>query len=398
MPWKETCVEVLRESLVLSMLSREADVAALCRRAGVSRKTAYRWLERYREDGRGGLVDRSRARLTQEHAVCPAVQAAILAARAQHPTWGAKKLLPYLEGREPELSLPSLSTANEILRRAGLTQPQRPRRRHGRSSALATPEHANHTWTTDFKGQFRLGDGLLCYPLTVVDAFSRFVLCVDAKGSIHQHGVMASFRRLFHEHGLPERIRSDNGTPFAGSGLGRLSRLNVWFMGLGVVVERITPGRPGENGSHERMHRTLKAETTRPPGATMRRQQLCFNRFRAEYNHERPHEGIWQRTPDSLYAPSPRPYLGDAVDEDVYPGHWERRRVRTDGSIRWRGRKLFISAPLAGRLMGMLEIDEGLWQLHYQGVLIGLLDGRGREVEVRDAMPRVPAEPEEDDS
>ena len=387
MPWKETCPMDLRESLVLSVLAKEASVLELCRRASIAPKTAYKWLARFREGGRDGLADRSRARLTQEHAVSGEVADLIVATRKAHPTWGPKKLHRYLDDRHVGIKLPSLSTMGEILKRANLVQtPSRVPRHHGRVTGLCTPTAPNQVWTIDFKGHFRLGSGEYCYPLTVVDRFSRFVLRIDAKPSTQLDGALATFRALFREHGLPERIRSDNGTPFAGPGLARLSRLNVWFMRLGVVVERINPGRPGENGSHERMHRTLKAETARPPKNTMRSQQRRFDAFRQEYNQERPHEGIDQQTPGSLYESSSRPYRS-TLPEDVYPGHWERRRVRTDGGIWWRGANVFVTEALIGRHVGLIEIDDGLWQLHYRQLLLGLLDCRGPKARVRDVIP-----------
>ena len=389
MPWKETCAVELRESMVLAMLAKDASVAALCREAGVSRRTAYKWLGRYEEGGRGALADRSRARRMQEFRVSGEVEDAILWARSRHPTWGAKKILPHLERTEPDLALPGQSTAGEILRRAGLTAAsKRTPRRVGpmnRGEPAACP---NQVWTIDFKGEFRLGNGEMCYPLTVADAFSRYLLCVDGKRGTQLRGVMASTRRLFGERGLPERIKSDNGTPFAGNGLARLSRLSVWFMSLGITVEHITPGKPGQNGSHERMHRVLKAETTRPPAGTMPGQQRRFVGFIDEYNHVRPSEAIGQQTPATLYLPSPREYRADTPEPDPYAGHWERQRVKPDGTIRWRSGRLFIAAPLAGRLVGLVETDENLWELHYQRTLVGLIDDRDGRTRVRDPLAR----------
>jgi len=387
MPWKEICTVELREALVSAMLAGEVGVADLCRRAGVSRKTAYKWRERYQALGRTGLADRSRARLTQPDAVSDDVLDAILSTRLEHPTWGVKKILPYLSRMDPGLELPCLSTASEILRRAGLTSPRKKARRrpgpHNKSEEASTP---NATWTIDFKGQFRLGCRSLCYPLTVEDRFSRYLLCVDAKPGTQLCGVVTSMRRLFAVYGLPQRIKSDNGSPFAGSGLARLSRLSVWFMSLGIEVEHITPGKPGENGRHERMHRTLKAETACPPAWSMRGQQRRFNGFREEFNEDRPHEAIGQQPPASVYVPSSRMYLGDREEQDPYPGHWERRRVRTDGTIRWRGEHRYLSEPLSGRLVGLVETDEDFWEVHYCQTLIGVLDGRDGRVRVRDPL------------
>lgn len=400
MPWMETCAVELRESLVLAMLAGEASVAELCRRAGVSRKTAYKWLQRYKADGRIGLEDRSRARHSQPHAVSDAVMDAILTTRNEHPTWGVKKILPYLARTQPDLILPSLGTAGEILRYAGLTQPRSTRRRHFGPHNQGKPSRGpNETWTIDFKGQFRLGCRALCYPLTVADHFSRYLLCVDARPSTSLNGVMPSLQRLFREQGLPDRIKSDNGSPFAGTGLARLSRLSVWLMTLGIEVEHITPGRPCENGRHERMHRTLKAETASPPSTTMRGQQRRFNLFRMEYNNERPHEAIGQHPPATLYVPSRRMYDDKSVcDEDPYPGHWERRRVRSDGTMKWKGRLLYISEPLRGHLLGLVETDEGRWALHFQQTQIGLVEGSGESMRVRDVLSTRPSRSFEKDT
>lgn len=393
MPWKETCTVKLREALVVAMLRGESDVSELSRRAGVSRKTAYKWLARYSQGGLGALCDQSRARCSQDHAVSGRVQDLIIGVRASHPTWGAKKILPHLSGRYPRLKLPCESTIGEILRRAELTIPVKPKVRVRRPVGTMTQaEHPNQVWTIDFKGEFRLGCHEWCYPLTVADAFSRYLLCVDSKPGTKAVGVVQSMTRLFGEYGLPDRIKSDNGSPFASIGIARLSSLSVWFLSLGVQLERIEPGKPGQNGSHERMHRTLKAETARPPAPTWIGQQRRFNRFRGEYNDVRPHEGIGQQTPGSLYAKSSRKYRASTVQEDIYPGHWERRFVRHDGTIKWKGELVYLSAALAKRTIGLVESADDLWEVHFQWTLIGILDDRGREPQLLDAMnPLSPA-------
>lgn len=393
MPWKETCAVELREALVLAMLRGDSDVSELCRRAGVSRKTAYKWQARYALGGLGALGDQSRTRCSQDHAVAGRVLDLIMAVKASHPTWGAKKILPHLSGRFPRLHLPCESTIGEILRRAGLTVPNKPKARHRRPvGTFEAAEHPNQVWTIDFKGEFRLGCREWCYPLTVADAFSRYLLCVDSKPGTKAAGVVTSMERLFGEYGLPERIKSDNGSPFASIGIARLSSLSVWFLSLGVQLERIAPGKPGQNGSHERMHRTLKAQTARPPAQTWAGQQRRFTKFRREYNDVRPHEGIGQRTPASLYAESARTYRASAVQEDVYPGHWERRYVRHDGTIKWKGGLVYLSTALAKWTIGLVESTDDLWEIHFQWTLIGILDDRGRKPLMLDAMnPLSPA-------
>ncbi len=399
MPWKETCVTELRESLVVSVLRGEASVASLCRVAGVSRKTGYKWLERYRALGVRGLEDRSRARLTHESRVDETTRQTLVTLRREHPTWGVRKLLVLLEARHPEVRPCSASSAGRILRDAELITPT-PRRRpleRPPTGVRATPEGPNHIWTVDYKGQFRLSDGVLCYPLTIADAFSRYVLRVDGMPRVSLEATRRSFVRAFEAYGLPRVIRSDNGIPFAGNGVGRLTRLSVWWMSLGIELDRITPGRPGENGRHERMHRTLKAETARPPGRNMRDQQGRFERFVSSYNHERPHEALGMAVPGSVYRRSERAYVGEVRDDDVYPGHFERRRVWPNGVIRWRGELRFIAEPLGGRLIGLCEVDDGVWRVYYRRTLIGIFDETGDRPVLREAVRAGEREEDEGD-
>lgn len=385
MPWKEICTVELRERLVKAMLENRTSVAALCRRVGVARKTAYKWLNRFQAEGVAGLADQSRARLTQDGASSQRVVDLIVDTRTQHPTWGAKKILPFLEREHPRMALPCLSTVSAIIAREGLAVYHKttPRRKSVLMPGSA-PAFPNQIWTIDFKGQFLLGCRASCYPLTVVDAFSRYILCIDAKTSTHTEPVRLSMMRLFKEFGVPERIRSDNGSPFASSGLGGLSKLGVYFLQLDIELERIPPGKPGYNGSHERMHRTLKAETTRPPSHSMAAQQRRFNSFRQMYNTIRPNEAIGQKTPSKLFRGSKRKYQEPAPDDDTYPGHWERRNVKKTGCITWRSERVYISEALAGRTIGLVEVEEDIWQLNYRKHLIATLDNRTKEPVVTD--------------
>lgn len=387
MPWKEVCTVELRERLVRAVLENRTSVAALCRRAGVARKTAYKWLKRYNAEGLAGLSDQSRARLTQDGASSQRVVDLIVETRTQHPTWGAKKILPFLTREHPRMALPCLSTVSAIISREGLAVYHKTTPR--RKSVLlpgGTPAFPNQIWTIDFKGQFLLGCRALCYPLTVVDAFSRFILCIDAKPSTHSEPVRMSMVRLFNEHGLPERIRSDNGSPFASSGLGGLSKLGVYFLQFDIELERIPPGKPGYNGSHERMHRTLKAEAARPPSESMAAQQRRFNAFRHEYNTIRPNEAIGQKTPSKLFRVSKRQFQEPVPDDDTYPGHWERRNVKKTGCITWRSERVYISEALAGRTVGLVEVEEDIWQLNYRRHLIATLDERSKVPTVTDVF------------
>ncbi len=351
------------------------NIAALCRLYEISRKTGYKWLERFREGGLAALGDRSHAAHQQPRRIAEQLERRLVEARRQHPSWGPKKLRAWLARGEPETPWPAASTIGEVLQRAGLVRKRGRRRRLlcEVSCSLQTPEQANELWTIDYKGQFRTGDGVLCYALTVADAHSRYLLSCAAHRSPCHEQARRSLERLFRERGLPQRMRSDNGTPFASTGAGRLSRLSVWWLRLGIAPERIEPGKPQQNGAHERMHRTLKAETTRPPAGDQRRQQRRFDRFRAEYNQERPHESLGQRPPATAYEPAARAYPKQ-LPEPEYPGHWERRRVRRDGGVKFQGRMYFLGEALAGELTGWVEVDEAIWQIWFGPVEVALYD------------------------
>jgi putative transposase len=352
----------------------------LCRRFGIARKTGYKWLERYREGGLQNLADRSRAPLTCPHRTEATAVAALVAARKQHPGWGPKKLVPYVRRRQPELPLPVPSTAGAILKRHGLVKPV-PRRRspvHPGGGALQVTA-SNQVWTADFKGEFRTRNGVYCYPLTISDAHTRYLLACQAMPSTETVGAEAVFARIFAEYGLPEAIRTDNGTPFASKALAGLSRLNVWWIKLGIRHQRITPGRPQENGRHERMHRTLKADTALPPANDLGEQQERFTDFLTEFNEERPHEALDQQTPSARYSPSPR-VMPRRLLPPGYPGHWEVRRVDANGCIKLRNRVLFVTTVLASEYVGLEEVEDGVWSLGFYDVLLGRFDERTWQV------------------
>jgi len=346
---------------------------------GVSSKTGYKWIDRYKREGVEGLRDRSRAPHGCPHRTPDEVVEQIIEVRRRHPRWGPKKIISVLNRRRPEVRWPAASTAGDVLSRAGLVKPVRKRRRLSRgTSELTEGGHPNHVWPMDFKGQFRLGNGALCYPLTVTDMYSRYLVCCDGKESTSIAGARKSLEVVFRDHGLPEVIRTDNGEPFASNGLSGLTRLNVWWMQLGIRHERIERGHPEQNGQHERMHRDLKAETARPPAANERRQQGCFDTFRAVWNFERPHEGIGQRPPALLWEPSPREYP-EVIPVPEYPGHFEVRRVRSRGEMKFKGRMQFVSQSLAGQLIGLEEVDDGIWSINFAAFEIGRLENRTRK-------------------
>ena len=351
-------------------------VAELADRAGVSRKTAYKWIGRYRDGGLDALVDQPCIRHTQHAKTDRDVEALVVEARRKHPTWGPRKLVPWIGRRHPSVALPAASTVGAILKRHGLIEPRR--RRKVAAHPGSRPLVANvpgDVWTADYKGQFKTGDGVYCYPLTVCDAHSRYVLACDGHGSVEQYGALRALDRLFREHGLPRSIRTDNGVPFATQAICGLSRLSVWWLKLGIAPDRIEPGRPQQNGQHERMHRTLKAETARPPEANMAAQQRRFDRWRAEFNDERPHDGLGGETPASHYAPSPRP-MPAVLPEPEYPAHAEIRQVSRCGTFKLKGRQRFLSQALAGETIAFEEVADGIWSLSFYTVELGRFDER----------------------
>ena len=336
MPWQETLLMDQRVQFIADYQRAVFDIAELARRYGISRKTAYKWIERYEIGGPAGLVDRSRRPAHCPHRTPPATIAALLEVQRHHPTWGAKKLLKVVATRQPTWTLPARSTVCDLLDRAGLiTAPGRRRVPAHPGRPLIPMTAPNGTWTADFKGQFKTRNGVYCYPLTVVDGFSRYLLACHGLLSTAIATARPIFLHLFQEYGLPGIIRTDNGVPFATTALGRLSTLSVWWIRLGILPELIAPASPQQNGRHERMHRTLKAEATRPPSGNLQAQQVRFNRFRHEYNDDRPHEALDQETPGSVYQPSPRA-LPQTLAPLEYPGHFEVRLVSRNSGIRWK--------------------------------------------------------------
>jgi putative transposase len=378
MPWQGVLPVDLRFAFNRAYASGLSSMTELCEQYGISRKTGYKWVDRYERDGRSGLIDQPRRPHQSPRATDHAVVALLCEARRRHPTWGARKLIAVLSGAHPGLPWPARSTACALLKAHGLV---RTRRRRLRARAPAAPlppvTRPNEVWTTDFKGEFRTGDGQYCYPLTVRDAFSRYVLRCDALEMRAGAVVRQRFERAFREYGLPDRIRSDNGGPFAATGFTRLSRLSVWWIRLGILPERIALGHPEQNGSHEQFHRVLKAETTRPPAASCRAQDRRFRRFCAEYNHERPHEAVQDRPPASAYAPSTRPYP-TRLPPVTYPGHMEVRRVSPQGQISWAGQLLHVSEVLAGEQIAFDEVDDGVWTVYFTSVRVARFDARTR--------------------
>jgi putative transposase len=380
MPWQELSPVNLRMQFVTEWQSGCWTMTELCADYQISRKTGYKWLERFETSGPRGLHDQSRRPHHSPQATDPTLIDALIAVRMRHPRWGAPKLLTVAARQDHHATWPSRSTVCDHLKAKGLVSPRRPRRPQIRGATpIALITRINETWTTDFKGHFRTGDTVTCYPLTLRDGFSRFVLRCDALHGPTYAATRQRFERAFAEYGLPERIRSDNGSPFAGTGLGRLSRLSVWWIRLGIVPERIGLGHPEQNGSHEQFHSVLKAETARPPAINAAAQQRRFGRFCLEYNHERPHAALGNKVPASYYRPSSRA-LPRSLPVLEYPGHCEIRRVSTIGQVSWRGAPLFLSETLAGEHVAFEEVEDGIWTLRFATVALARYDERHRSL------------------
>jgi putative transposase len=366
-----------RLAFIADWLRDEWTMTELAERYRISRKTAYKWVDRYGEDPAGGLADRSRAPKAHGRAMADPIRAAILALRRGHPHWGPKKLRAILLERHPRDPWPAASTMGDLLRREGISQPRR-RTRYvvPLTQPLAAAQAPNDVWTADFKGWFRTADQTRCDPLTVADACSRFVFCCRIVAP-SERGVRPWFERAFRDHGLPVAMRTDNGPPFATTGAGHLSQLAVWWLKLGIQLDRIDRGHPEQNGRHERFHLTLQQETTTPPAATPGQQQRRFDRMRREFNTERPHEALGQRPPARLYTPSPRPYPA-RLEDPWYDATHQVRRVRNRGQIKWGGDFVFVSEAVCGELVGLAETECGDWRVHFMQVELGRIDRQTR--------------------
>ena len=374
MPWKEHTAVDERKAFLKAWERQEQSFSALCRYFEVSRPTGYKWIERFEVEGESGLADRSRAPVLQPHSMPAALRSRILDLRGRHPTWGPKKLKARLEADYPDLAWPARSTIGELLRREGLAQP-RPKRRRTlvNDQPLAHATAPNDVWCADFKGWFLTRDGHRCDPLTITDAYSRYLLRCRAVPKTDGANVQRVFEAAFREFGLPAAIRTDNGSPFATPGLAGLSRLSVWWIRLGIRPERIQPGRPEQNGRHERFHETLKAETASPPQANLSRQQRRFAEFQAEYNHLRPHEALGLRTPDRFYRPAGRKFP-ERLPQFSYPFSCCLRRVSAAGHISWISHEIYISVLLENEDVALRGVEDGFYEVFFGPVLLGWLD------------------------
>ena len=379
MPWQESCAMDERVRFIADQQSGVWTMTELCERYGISRRIGYKWLDRYRLEGAAGLMDRSHAPHVHGRATPPNIVEAIVGLRRERPSWGPRKILAKLEARQGEIEWPSASTAGELLKRAGLVGGRRVRRRAPpRLGQLTVPQHANHVWGIDHKGWIRLGDGSRAEPFTVTDGFSRYLISLTATGSTQYAECKPPLERAFREYGLPEVIRSDNGSPFASSGTTGLTALSVWWIKLGIRHERIDPGHPQQNGRHERFHLTL-LEAMRPPPPTRAAQARRFAAFVRDYNEERPHESLGQRMPASVYQTSPRAMPARLPKPD-YPAEAAVRQVRSNGEIKWRGDFVHICSSLAGEALAVEQIEDGHWQVRFFNVPIGIIDQKTRKL------------------
>lgn len=393
MPW--TARSVVNERMVfISRLQDGERMSELCREFGISRKTGYKLLARFTDHGPAGLYDQSRARHTVRHRVSAELEALLVEARDKHPSWGARKLHAWLRTHVPGLHVPAIGTISRVLKRRGLIEPRK--RRRAQSVLPYGPKtrrssEANELWGIDFKGQFRLGNGRLCYPLTVTDHYSRFLLGCEALESTQGKPAKEALKQVFREYGLPVAIRSDNGPPFASNSIAGLSELSVWWLKLGIVPERIEPGHPEQNGRHERMHLTLKQETTRPPGQNLLQQQERFERFARIYNEERPHEALGDQPPATAYTPSTRS-LPKNDPEPTYPLHDLTRQLDRAGRLSFGSprRAYAIGRVLALEPVGLREVEDGRWLVTFADLDLGHIDLRERKFESMESFDLSP--------
>jgi putative transposase len=373
MGWTETCAVDERMRFVMAIDEQEEAFAAVCRRFGVSRKTGYKWLERYRDAGVEGLFDRLRSPLHHPQAMTDEIAEHCLAVRRAHPTWGPVKVRAWLERRALQTVWPAASSIGALFDREGLTVKRRLRRRSPPSSVpFAHCGTANDVWCVDFKGWFLTGDGTHCEPLTLSDAYSRYLLRCQVMPRLDTDHVWPVLDAAFREFGLPHRLRSDNGSPFASTGAGGLSKLSVKVIKAGVVPERIAPAKPQQNGRLERLHLTLLQDTANPPARSLREQLERFRTFQRVYNEERPHQALGNDTPADHYAVSPRRFDGVLREPNYGPDHTVRR-VRHNGEIRWQGGTIYISAALIGEPVGLVEQEDGGWSAYYGPIALGVI-------------------------
>ena len=379
MPWKEHSVMDERMKFVVRLLDGEK-MSALCREYGISRKTGYKFWDRYRLSGAQAFADRSRRPYRYANQLPVQVEHMILRLKHEKPNWGAPKIRELILRKYPDIKPPAKSTVHAVLDRHGLVTRHRRCRNKATGTPLSTSRLPNDLWCADFKGEFMLGDRRYCYPLTITDQVSRYILACEALETTKMRFAFTVFERVFKERGLPRAIRTDNGVPFATArGLYNLSRLSVWWLRLGIGIERIKPGNPQQNGRHERMHLTLKKETTRPAGANFLQQQARFDEFVEEFNTERPHEALEMKCPGEIYTPSNRPYQG--IIEPEYPFHDKTVMITNCGRLCFKKAKINVSLALAGQPVGIKEVGDDIWLVTFMDYDLGYFDPEGKRFE-----------------
>lgn len=396
MPWKVTSVTDQRAKFMLHYNERvrtgQTTMFALCTEHGVSRKTGYKIVARYEESGWQGLADHSRAPLGGKHWITSETISAVLDVRLEFPQWGSRKIVAYLHDIEPDQQWPAASVVHEWIKRAGMViNHPGPRRRfpHPGRPPAEPIERPNQQWSTDFKGHFRTKDRRYCYPLTVIDSFSRYIIGCRALSATTFELTWAAFERLFREYGLPDAMLSDNGTPFSSNSVKRLSKLSVRWIRLGIEPRLIQPGKPQQNGRHERMHRTMKAEACAHPAADCRRQQPQFDRFVDQFNCIRPHEALGQTPPARSYERSSREYP-KRLPEIAYPSSHQLRRVRSSGEIKWKGQWFFLSESLVGEMIAFEQIDDGCSIIRFGPLELGYYSERDHQLYLDRSRPAPP--------
>jgi putative transposase len=381
MPWSVTDLMSIRFEFVAEARAKRQPITALCAQYGISEKTGHKWLARFRAGGPPALENASHTARRCPHRTPEVQRTQLLALRQLHPTWGARKLRARLKVTHPRLTWPAPSTITTLLHQAQLIR-ARPRHRRAGAAPLGadplrgprTATEPNALWTIDYKGQFRTADGCWCYPLTIVDAASRYLLACVAHRAPSRLAARQVLVRCFRRYGLPAMLLSDNGAPFGAARAPRgFSQLSLWVRTLGIQPRFIIPGHPEHNGRHERFHRTLKAEATRPPAATRRAQQRRFEAYRREYNDERPHEALGLVTPATLFQPSPRPFVARPAPL-VYPPHYHVRRITSAGLLWWHQQDVYVSQALAGHRVGIDPVSPNQWHLYFAEYLLGAVD------------------------
>lgn len=380
MPWKETCAMDLKVQMIGDWLKKEHTVTELGEHYQVSRKTIYKWIGRYQAGGIQALKEGSHAPFKHPNATDIEIASEVILAKQRHDKWGPKKVASWLKQQYPEQPWPAVSTAQSILYKAGLVKPRK-KRRHTPpyTQPFQRCNQPNDSWSIDYKGQFHTGDGRLCYPLTITDNFSRYLLKCHGLHHPSYEDTRPLLERAFREYGLPLAVRSDNGAPFASTGLGGLSRLGVWLVRLQVIPERIALSHPEQNGRHERMHRSLKEAVCQPPKSCLSRQQMAFDQFKTEFNDERPHEALGMKTPASLYKSSHRQFPAKLPPVE-YDSWMKVRRVLPSGGIKLGNNYFYVSQALAGEPLGLKQISDTVWEIWFSFLLLGILDEMKQKV------------------